>query len=91
MAWVNCHVNQVGPASDGTETPAPVIYINLTDVAGSFVDYWFFIEDGVQDEALAVAIAAMSYGKQVAVGMDPPNAGNSPFTGISRLYLQTFG
>jgi hypothetical protein len=32
----------------------------------------------------------MNYNKQVAVGMDPPNAGNSPFTGISRLYLQTF-
>ena len=26
---------------------------------------------------------------QVTVGMDPPNAGDSPYTGISRLYLQT--
>lgn len=90
MAWHNCHVNQVGPASDATDTPAPVIYINLTDVAGSFTDYWFFIENGIQDQALAVAIAAMNGNKQVAAGMDPPNAGNSPFTGISRLYLQTF-
>jgi hypothetical protein len=90
MAWVTCDVNEVGPASDGTETPAPVIYINLTDIAGSFANYWFFIEDGIQDEALAVAIAAMNYTKTVAVGMDPPNAGNTPYTGISRLYLQTF-
>ena len=90
MAWHNCHVNQVGPASDATDTPAPVIYINLTDVAGSFTDTWFFIENGVQDQALAVAIAAMDNNKQVAAGMDPPNAGNNPFTGISRLYLQTF-
>jgi hypothetical protein len=90
MAWVTCNVNQVGPASDGTETPAPVIYINLTDIAGSFANYWFFIEDGIQDEALAVALAAMNYTKTVAVGMDPPNADNRPYTGISRLYLQTF-
>ena len=90
MAWHNCHVNQVGPASDATDTPPPVIYINLTDVAGSFTDTWFFIENGVQDQALAVAIAAMDNNKQVAAGMDPPNPGNSPFTGISRLYLQTF-
>ena len=41
MAWVTCKVNEVGPASDGTETPAPVIYINLTDIAGSFANYWF--------------------------------------------------
>jgi hypothetical protein len=35
---VNCTVNWVGPAADGTETPPPVIYILLTDQAGSFKD-----------------------------------------------------
>ena len=31
MPFFTCTVNEIGPAANGTETPAPVIYINLTD------------------------------------------------------------
>ena len=41
MAFFYCTVNEIGPAADGTETPDPVIYINLTDTGGSFVNQWF--------------------------------------------------
>ena len=45
MAWFTCTVNAAGPAWDGTETPVPVIYINLTDQGGSFTGNWCFPKD----------------------------------------------
>jgi hypothetical protein len=87
MAWYKCTVTAVGPASDGTETPAPVIYIQLTDTAGSFSTTWFYIANGVQNEALDVAIAAIDSQKHVSAGAVPPNHGNAPYTEITRLYL----
>jgi hypothetical protein len=41
MPFFSCTVNEIGPAADGTETADPVIYINLTDKGGSFVNQWF--------------------------------------------------
>jgi len=87
MPWYKCTVNEVGPATDGTETPAPVIYLNLTDQAGSFASTWFYAANGGQAPMLAVAIAAINGNKPVQVGADAPSAGNSPYTAISRMYL----
>jgi hypothetical protein len=81
-----CTVNQVGPASDGTETPAPVVYINLTDTAGSFENFWFYAANGIQQQLLDVGIAAITHGKDVAVAATAPEPGNSQFTEVSRLF-----
>jgi hypothetical protein len=89
MAWYLCTVNAVGPATDGTETNDPVVYINLTDTANpaAFAGQWFYAAQGGQNQMLAVALAAMNGGKHVQVGGDPPNSGGSPYTQITRLYL----
>jgi hypothetical protein len=88
MAWYTCTVNNVGPAADGTETPAGTVYVNLTDQGGAFPDgTWFYCQQNSKSHMLAVALAAMSLGAQVQVGADPPNAGNAPFTEIHRLYI----
>jgi hypothetical protein len=87
MPWYKCTVHQVGPASDGSETPPPVIYINLTDVAGDFANTWFYAANGIQNQVLDVGIAAINGRKNVQVGANAPNPGGSPYTGISRMYL----
>jgi hypothetical protein len=81
-----CTVNQVGPASDGSETPAPVVYINLTDTGGAFENFWFFAANGIQQQLLDVGISAIADGKDVAVGAFEPNPGNSPYTQVSRIF-----
>ena len=87
MAWFKCMVNEVGPVSDGTETPAPVIYLNLSDEGGTFINTWFFAADSCKLQMLAVALSAISLRLQVEVGGAPPNANNEPVTQIDRLYL----
>jgi hypothetical protein len=98
MPWFKCTVNQVGPASDATDTAAgkPEILINLTGTpteenptAKAFTNTWFFAADGIQNQALDVAIAAINGNKHVNAGLVAPNPNNQPFTGIQRLYLQT--
>ena len=86
-AWYNCTVNRVGPAADGTETPAPVIYIMLTDQGATFTDQWFFAGANAKEEMLAVALSAISLGKQVNVALDPPVAGGTPYTQVYRMYI----
>jgi hypothetical protein len=81
-----CTVNQVGPASDGSETPAPVVYINLTDTGGAFENFWFYAANGIQQQLLEVGISAIAQGKDVAVGASEPNPGNSPYTEVSRIF-----
>ena len=87
MPWYTCTVNEVGPASDATETPDLVVYINLTDKAGGFFKTWFYAANGIQNQVLDVAIAAINGSKNVEVAATAPHPGNSPFTDISRLYL----
>jgi hypothetical protein len=87
MAWFTCKVNNVGPASDGTETPDPTIYINLTDTAGSFSGQWFFAANNSKSQMMAVALSAITLQATVQVAAPAPNAANNPFTEISRLYL----
>jgi hypothetical protein len=91
MPWYTCVVNEVGPASDATDTPPPVIYINLSDKAGSFSDTWFYAANGIQNQALEVAIAAISSNKAVSAGAVAPVAGNTTFTEITRFYLLAHG
>ena len=86
MPFYTCIVNEVGPAADGTETTAPVIYINLTDTAGSFTNTWFYAAQGIQEQALDVGISAIEGPYQVEVAATAPNIGGSPSTGISRIY-----
>lgn len=86
--WIpHCIVNAAGPASDGTETPVPVIYINLSDAAGSFANSWFYAADNSKSQMLAVALTAISLQATVQVILDTPNANNNPFTQIYRLYV----
>jgi hypothetical protein len=87
MPWYTCNVNNVGPATDGTETADPVVYINLTDTAGSFNEQWFYAANGGQNQMLAVALAAMNGQKRVNVAATAPNAGGSPYTSVTRMYL----
>jgi hypothetical protein len=87
MPWYQCTVNEVGPASDASETSPPVIYINLSDAGGSFANTWFYAANGIQNQALHVGIAAISGRKRVQVGATAPNSENNPFTEINRMYL----
>jgi hypothetical protein len=84
-----CQVNEVGPAGDASETPEPVIYINLTDTKNAFKNTWFYAELPIQNQVLDVGIAAISGHKHVWVGAVPPDPGNQTFTGIWRIYLQS--
>jgi hypothetical protein len=87
MPWYRCTVNEAGPVSDASETPDLVVYINLTDKAGGFANTWFYAANGIQNQALNVAIAAINGRKEVEVAATAPNPGNAPFTEINRLYL----
>ena len=64
-----------------------VVYINLTDTEGSLAKTWFYAANGIQNQALDVAIAAINGYKRVEVAATAPVSGNQPFTDISRLYL----
>ena len=88
MPWYNCTVNEVGPATDGSETPAPVVYINLTDTGGSFTNTWFYAANGGQNQMLTVGVAAISSHKSVQVAAAAPSPGGGPYTEISRMYLR---
>jgi hypothetical protein len=85
--FYNCTVNAVGPASDGTETPTPVIYIMLTDAAGSFNSQWFYAASDSKNEMMAVALSAISLGKRVSASLDPPAAAGTPYTQCYRFYI----
>ena len=66
--------------------PAPVVYINLTDTAGSFANTWFYAANGIQKQLLDVGIAAINGRQDVEVGATSPLPGNNPYTEISRIY-----
>ena len=72
MPFFTCTVNEIGPAANGTETPAPVIYINLTDNGGSFVNQWFHAAERSKAQMLSVGLAAISTNKPVEVAIDAP-------------------
>jgi hypothetical protein len=84
MPFLTCTVNGIGPAADGTETPDPVIYINLTDTGGSFANQWFHAAENSKSQMLSVGLAAMSTNSQVEVAVDTPNV---PYSSVRRMYL----
>jgi hypothetical protein len=84
-----CIVNQVGPTTLHSDTPAPEIALNLTDVGGSFSDNWFFAAASARNQMLAVALAAVSTQLQVSAWVDPPNANNTPWTQCYELRVMT--
>ncbi len=86
MPSYRCNVNRAGPAIDGVETSAPVVYINLTDIHGSFADTWFYVADGAQDQMLDVAIAAILKSNTVDVMAVAPGPGGSGYTQVARMY-----
>ena len=83
-----CTVHQAGPVSNSSDTPPPVIFISLTDEGGSFRTQWFFAANGIQNQMLAVALAAINGQRFVHVDADPPNPNNTPKTEIKRMYLR---
>ena len=87
MPFYSCTVNEIGPAADGTETSAPTIYVNLTDMLGSFANQWFYAAEGSQNQMLAVGLTAMNTNRQVEVAADTPNAAGVPYTSVARMYL----
>ena len=101
MPWYSCIVNEAGPAADGTETSTPVVYINLTDIQGSFTSQWFYVAEGSQNQMLSVALTAMNTNRQVDVATDyvPINVVGFPnrqaekpsgaivYPSITRMYL----
>jgi hypothetical protein len=84
MGFFSCTVNEIGPAADGTETPDPVIYMNLTDTGGSFANQWFHAAEASKAQMLSVGLAAMSTNRQVEVAIDTPNV---PYSSVTRMYL----
>jgi hypothetical protein len=84
MPFFSCTVNEIGPAADGTETANPVIYVNLTDTAGSFVNQWFYAAEKSKAQMLSVGLAAMSTNSQVEAAIDTPNV---PYSSVTRMYL----
>jgi hypothetical protein len=79
-----CVINEAGPANYGA-TSNPNVYINLTDTGGSFADTWFYVADGIQNQALAVGIAAIIRSERLDVTAVAPNVGGSPYTEITRM------
>src|SRR6516225_8924622 len=84
MAFFSCTVNEIGPAADGTETANPVIYINLTDTGGSFVNQWFHAAENSKAQMLSVGLAAISTNRRVEAAIDTPNV---PYSSVTRMYL----
>jgi hypothetical protein len=85
--WYTCTVDQAGPASDGIETPPPVIYLMLSDTAGTFTGQWFFAAANSTDQMLAVGLAAISLGLPVNAVLDQPDPSGEPYTQCYRIYL----
>jgi hypothetical protein len=85
--WKTCTVGMVGPAADGTETPDPVVYINMSAQDNSFTGQWFYASQNAKNEMLAVALMARNLSRNVNANVDTPNAGGVPYTAIHRLYL----
>jgi hypothetical protein len=85
--WITpATINEAGPAADGSETSAPVIYVNISS-AQIPTGQWFYASENARSEILAVALSAMLSRRSVAVSVDPPNTAGTPYTEIYRMYL----
>ena len=77
MDWYTCTVVSAGPAEDG------IVYIKLNDVGSKFGDTWFRAAPVIKDNALRVALAAITDDKKVSATM----ADIAPYSQINRIYL----
>jgi hypothetical protein len=82
-----CIVNQAGPTTLHSDTPAPEVVLNLSDVNKNFSDTWFFAAGSAKNQMLAVALAAISTQSNVSAWVDPPNSNNTPWTQCYELRI----
>jgi hypothetical protein len=87
MPWYTCSVLKAGPSAEGTETASPVIYIMLTDQAGSFGNCWFYAANSAKNEMLTAALAALGSGASVSILADAPKTNNSSYTQITQMQV----
>jgi hypothetical protein len=65
-----------------------VIYLDLTDLGGSFAQTWFYAANTSKKEMLAVALAAISTQSQVRAVLDIPTGQDvTPHPQCHRLYI----
>jgi hypothetical protein len=69
--FVICQVSQTGPSENGE------VYVNLTEKGGAFQNRWFIATPSKRREILATALAAITTGFNVNVGLDSPAADSS--------------
>ena len=72
-----CTVDRAGISTiqPDPDTPANPVLLTLTDTGGTFSKTDFVASDQIQKEMLAVALAAISTGRQVFVVADTPDNG----------------
>ena len=78
MLNVICTVDRAGASVGGGNTPDNAVFLILTDTNGSFQKGFFYAADTVKNQMLAVALAAISNGRQVFAVVDPPDNSNKP-------------
>jgi len=76
-AWYTCTVEKAGIGWMNH------VYITLSDTGGSFTNVCFTVPDGRKKEVLAVALTAMTNGKNVSVNL----SGTTPGSVIQAMYL----
>jgi len=76
-AWYTCTVEQAGTGWKNH------VYIRLSDTGGSFTNVCFVAPDGRKKEMLAIALTAMTNGKNVSVNLSSTTGGSV----IQAMYL----
>ena len=76
-AWYTCTVEKAGSGWRDH------VYIRLSDTGGSFTNVCFTVPDGRKKEILAVALTAMTTGKNVLVNLSSTAGGSV----ILEMYL----
>jgi len=76
-AWYKCTVEKAGTGWRDH------VYIRLSDTGGSFTNVCFVAPDGRKKEMLAIALTAMTTGKNVSVNL----SSTTPGSVILEVYL----
>jgi hypothetical protein len=71
--YARCNVDSAAASVQASDTPDNPVYLTLTDLGGAFQQGLFYAADAMKREMLAVALAAISTGKNVYVDADPPD------------------
>jgi hypothetical protein len=70
----------------GSPTPNPVVYLQLTDVNGSFSGEWWYAVEAAKNQMLAIGLAALANQYQVDATLDPAAQG-PPYPACYAMYL----